>query len=78
MSKGEKEIEELSIKDSAGYKNLIAMRDYAVQTRKEFRELQEEFHKLMDQVIQLKDEKRQLQEQVRMLQVRMYSRNSTK
>lgn len=71
-------IEELSIENSAGYKNLIAIRDFVVKTRKEFRELQEEFLNLQAQVTQLKTEKNQLKDQVNTLQVRLYSQTKTK
>lgn len=57
-------INDLSLTDTAGYKNLIAIRDYAKKTREEVNEFRKEIENLQTQLNQLRAEKEQLQEQI--------------
>lgn len=70
-------IEQLGLSDTAGFKNLIAIRDYVVKTREMFRLLQEENKVYKEQVQQQSLAIEQLRKQIQDLQVKMYSRNST-
>lgn len=57
-------INDLSLTDTAGYKNLIAIRDYSKKTREEVNEFRKEIENLQTQLNQLRAEKEQLQEQI--------------
>jgi len=75
MSKDQ--IESLGLEESAGYKNLVAIRDYATATRKLFRELQEENKIVNKQLQQRSTEIKQLKEQLTQMQIKIYSNKAT-
>ena len=64
MSEIQTSIDELSMEDSAGYKNLLAIRDYTKKTREEVNEFKKEIKNMQTQINQLRDEKEQLQSQI--------------
>ena len=72
MNKGEIEIEQLGIEESAGYKNLIAIRDYAVLTRKMFRDLQAENKIHITQIQQQNILLESMKKQIQLLQVNSF------
>ncbi len=76
-SKGREEIEELGVEESAGYKNLIAIRDYVTKTREMFRGLQKENEIYKQQVRQQGIVIDQLKEQMTKLQIGLYSKKAT-
>lgn len=64
-------LEDLGIEESAGYKNLIAIRDYTKQTRQLVKDLQEELRHMGNQLQQEKLERDQLKDQILTLQMRL-------
>jgi hypothetical protein len=58
------DIEDLGIENSAGYKNLIAIRDYTKATRLLVKELQAEMANVVTQLQQEKVERQHLQDQL--------------
>jgi len=77
MSIGEDEIEKIGIKESAGYKNLIAIRDYTQSTRTMFRDLQKDNELYKNQVRQLNIALEGLRKQIIELQIKSYGGGST-
>lgn len=77
METGKDEIENLSIKESAGYKNLIAIRDYTQTTRTMFRDLQKENELYKNQVRQLNIALEGLRKQITELQIGKYGNGAT-
>jgi len=77
MNKEKFEIEELGVKESAGYKNLIAIRDYVTKTREMFRALQKENEVYKQQIQQQGIIIDQLKEQMIKLQIKLYSKKAT-
>lgn len=77
MSNPREEIEFLGIERSAGYKNLVALRDYTVDTRKKFRALEEEVQNYKNMVLELKQELNQQKSQIQQLQIKLYSKSAT-
>ena len=64
MSDIETSIDDLSKENSAGFKNLLAIRDYAKETRAEVNEFRKEIVNLQTQLNQLRLEKEQMQQQI--------------
>ncbi len=62
---------DFGIEDSAGYKNLIAVRDYTKQTRELINDLRTEVQNLSNQIQQEKLEREQLKAQIVTLQMRL-------
>lgn len=62
-------INDLSLTDTAGYKNLIAIRDYTKKTRDEVNEFRKEIENLQTQINQLRLEKEQIEEQINVLRM---------
>ena len=58
------DIEDLGIENSAGYKNLIAIRDYTKATRQLVKEIQAEMANVVNQLQQEKVERQHLQDQI--------------
>lgn len=58
------DIEDLGIENSAGYKNLIAIRDYTKATRQLVKEIQAEMTNVVNQLQQEKVERQHLQDQI--------------
>ncbi|MDH3930310.1 MAG: hypothetical protein OEV22_20460 [Deltaproteobacteria bacterium] len=58
------DIEDLGIENSAGYKNLIAIRDYTKATRQLVKDLEKEMQNVINQLQQEKVERQQLQDQI--------------
>jgi hypothetical protein len=81
MSKEEKEnkrqIDSLAIKSSAGFKNLIAVKDYSTKTREMFRDLEKENILLKNQTQQQHLSIELLKTQIQQLQIKLYQNNST-
>lgn len=75
--KMKKEIESCGIKESAGYKNIIAIRDYTTDTRTMFRNLQKENELYLNQIKQFNIVIEQLRTQMQQLQIKLYKTNST-
>lgn len=61
------DIEKMSLQNSAGYKNLMAIRDYSKMTREEVNRIEEEFKHLRNLVLQQKKEIDQLRNQIAIL-----------
>jgi predicted nucleic acid-binding Zn-ribbon protein len=70
-------IESLGSSNTAGYKNLIALKDYTVMTREMFRALQQENELYKNQIKQLNVVIEQIKSQVQHLQVKLYSKKPT-
>lgn len=70
-------IKSLGIEDSAGYKNLNAIKDYTVNTRDMFRSMEKKLDLHINQVKQLNLIITQLKEQITQLQIKLYTKNST-
>ena len=64
-------IEDLGIEESAGYKNLMAIRDFTKQTRVIVNDLKADIENLHNQLQQEKLEREQLQAQILTLQMRL-------
>lgn len=77
MSKERQEIENLGIEESAGFKNLVAIRDYAKETRELFRKLEEEVKTYKNITVQQGKEIEGLRTQIQNLQIKLYSKNAT-
>ncbi len=75
--KMKQEIENCGIKESAGYKNIIAIRDYATDTRTMFRNLQKENELYLNQIKQFNIVIEQMKTQMQQLQIKLYNTNST-
>ena len=56
MSSPQDEIKDMGIKETAGFRNLIGIRDYTVATRKMFRELEARMEYLEKKNRQLEEE----------------------
>jgi hypothetical protein len=76
MSK-ENDIEEYGIEESAGYKNIIAIRDYTKATRQMIRELENEVKTLKNLILEQKTQLDQKGEQIQALQIKLYSGGAT-
>jgi len=77
MDTGREEIEQIGIEETAGFKNLIAIRDYTQATRTMFRDLQKENELYKNQVKQLNIALEGLRKQIIELQVRSYGSGAT-
>ena len=77
MNTGRDEIEQIGIEETAGFKNLIAIRDYTQMTRTMFRDLQKENELWKNQVKQLNIALEGLRKQIIELQVRSYGSGAT-
>jgi len=77
MDDASKEIENLAIKETAGYKNLIAIRDYSVKTRDMFREIQKENKIYKDQVLEQGKVLELLKKQIQHLQIKTQGNKAT-
>jgi CII-binding regulator of phage lambda lysogenization HflD len=64
-------INDLGLADSAGYKNLMAIKDYTKKTRDMMNELRVEMKHLQNQLEQEKLEKEQLKQQIINIQIRL-------
>ena len=64
-------IEDLGLVDSAGYKNLMAIRDYTKKTRDMMNDLRIEMKHLQNQLEQEKLEKEQIKEQLIAVQMKL-------
>jgi predicted DNA-binding protein YlxM (UPF0122 family) len=62
-------IDDLGIEQSAGYKNLMAIRDYTKKTRDIVKDLEQKMVHLQNQVQQEKLEKELLKEQIIAIQI---------
>jgi hypothetical protein len=72
-----KEIDSLSVNDSAGYKNLIAIQDYAKKTREMFRALQKENAIDRNQVKEQAKVIEMLNKQIQQLHIKLYQNGPT-
>jgi|TARA_R110000824_G_scaffold106610_18_gene252158 predicted nuclease with TOPRIM domain len=70
-------LEKFGIKDSAGFKNIIAIRDYTKETRDLFRTLQIENELYKKQIKQQNLVLEQLKGQVQQIQIRIMTLNNT-
>lgn len=70
-------MDKFGIKDSAGFKNIIAIKDYTTATRNMFRELQKENELYKNQVRQQGIALELLKTQIQQLQIKLYQNNST-
>lgn len=81
MNKEEQEnrdqIESLGIDKTAGYKNLIAIKDYTTATRDMLRETQEKVKMYTNQVIEQGKVIEQLRNQIQHLQIKIYTNKPT-
>lgn len=77
METGREEIEKFGIEESAGYKNLIAIRDYTQTTRAMFRDLQKENEIYKNQIKQLNIALEVLRKQIIELQISKYGNGAT-
>jgi uncharacterized protein YlxW (UPF0749 family) len=66
-------IEDLGIEDTAGFKNLLAIRDYTKSTRELFRELEATVENLEKQLQNYKLKGEEQQKQIQALQIKLYS-----
>lgn len=64
-------INDLSITESAGYKNLIAIRDFTKKTREDVNEFKKEIENLQTQINQLRLEKEQLEQLIHSVMQRL-------
>lgn len=64
-------INDLGLADSAGYKNLMAIKDYTKKTRDMMNELRVDMKHLQNQLEQEKLEKEVLKQQIINLQIRL-------
>lgn len=72
-----KEIDALSISDSAGFKNLIAIQDYTKKTREMFRALQKENAIDRNQVKEQAKVIELLTKQIQQLHIKLYQNGPT-
>lgn len=70
-------LDKFGIKDSAGFKNIIAIKDYTKQTRDLFRDLQKENELYKNQIKQQNLVLEQLKTQMQQLQIKVYQNNAT-
>tara|TARA_R110000796_G_scaffold3216_2_gene12329 strand:- start:1386 stop:1679 length:294 start_codon:yes stop_codon:yes gene_type:complete len=70
-------LEKFGIKDSAGFKNIIAIRDYTKETRDLFRNLQIENELYKKQIKQQNLVLEQLKGQIQQIQIRIMTLNNT-
>lgn len=75
--KEQDEIDKLGFKESAGYKNLVAVLEYAKTTREMFRVMQGENKRLLDQVKQQNLALESLKTQIQQLQIKLYQNRAT-
>ena len=71
------DIDELALKGSAGYRNLVAVKDYSVETRKLFRILQEENKTYINQILQLAKALETMRNQLTEMTIRMQGTGPT-
>lgn len=77
MSKERREIEDLGIEESAGFKNLVAIRDYTKVTRENFRVLQKDIDIYKNQIIQQGKAIELVKLQLTELLIKVHSNNKT-
>lgn len=70
-------IEQCGIEETAGFKNLIAIRDYAKSTRAMFRDLENKVNIYQNQIQQQKLEIDGLKNQLQQLQIKIYQNKAT-
>lgn len=64
-------------KQEVNEKNILAIKDFAVMTREEFRQMQAEFRDMKNTIDMQRLELNQLKNQVSSMQIRLYSGGST-
>lgn len=64
-------------KDSAAYKNIVAIRDYSTQTRELVHQARAQVEETKRIQVQMQQELEQLRTQVRNLQIKLFSGGST-
>tara|TARA_R110000772_G_scaffold189541_1_gene300512 strand:- start:651 stop:911 length:261 start_codon:yes stop_codon:yes gene_type:complete len=69
--------EGLGLKDMAGYKNLIAIKDYTTATRDMLRETQQQVKMYTNQVVEQGKVIEQLRSQIQQLQIKIYTNKPT-
>jgi predicted nucleic acid-binding Zn-ribbon protein len=72
-----KDIEHLGITDMAGYKNLMSIRNYSVDTRALARDLEIKVDNLSRQIVQQNQIIDSLRTQIANIQVKLYTGNKT-
>lgn len=77
MDEKRQEIESLGIEQTAGYKNLIAIKDYTRTTRTMFRDLEQENEMYRNQIKQFRLELDSLKEQIQQLRIQIYQNRAT-
>ena len=77
MDEERKEIESLAITETAGYKNLIAIKDYTVKTREMFRVIEKENKIYKDQVLEQGKVIQLLKTQIQHLQIKTQGNKAT-
>ena len=73
----EKDIDDLSITDRAGYKNLVAILDYSKKTRELFRDLQKENQIYKNQILEQSKALELLRTQVQQLLIAVHQNRPT-
>ena len=77
MDEKNREIESLGIEQTAGYKNLIAIKDYTLATRTMFRDLEKENEMYRNQIKQFRLELDMLREQIQQIRIQLYQNKAT-
>jgi len=75
-NKGRDEIERCGIEETAGFKNLIAIRDYTKDTREMFRKLEQENEHYKKQIQQLNTSIELLKQQMSLIQIKLLQINN--
>lgn len=70
-------VDEFGDPDSAGYKNIIAIRDYSKDTRALVREMEQKFSNLEKLVLEQKATIEGQKQQIQALQMKVYSGGAT-
>lgn len=73
----EKDIDDLSITDRAGYKNLVAILDYSKKTRELFRDLQKENQIYKNQILEQSKAIELLRTQIQQLLIAVHQNRPT-
>jgi len=71
------ELDSLAIKDSAGYKNLIAVSEYTKETRKLFRELETKVSNLENKILEQSQTIENQKIQISTLQIKVLGGGAT-
>lgn len=77
MDNNRYQIEQCGIEETAGFKNIIAIRDYARATRDLFRELQKETEAYKNQIQQQNLQIEGLRTQIQQLHIKIYQNKAT-